>query len=166
MFIHLYNSVHLTLNFPSPVYSPPPTSSPAPPAPPCLLAHPAERSHLWAFKEAAATGGTAVWGPLDSLYPVRGGGPLVRSTQPRGRWTEGEEHSAGLRGHSARKGSVGHCTARLRGPEQRGGREGVPAMVSLSLLLPPHWGSCLPSFHPSFPPSSIRPQLILLPCVR
>ena len=77
-------------------HRPLPSSShlqPQPAGPLCLLGHPAECSHLWAFEEAVATGGTAVWGPLDSHYPVWGGGPLVPSTQPRGPWTEGEEHA-------------------------------------------------------------------------
>ena len=142
----------------------PPTSSPNPPAP-CacwatqlnapIYGHSRKR---W-LQEAQLSG--VLWIPTTqcgvaapwSLRPSPGGhGQKGRNT----RWPQGTFSTEG------------HCGVTV--PLVSGGRSskeagrGLPAAVSLSLL-PPHRGSCLPSFHPSFPPSSIRPQLILLPCV-
>lgn len=128
--------------------------------PPCLLAHPAERSCLRAFEEAAATGSAAVWGPLDSHYPVWVAAPWSPSAQPKGLRTEGKEHEAGLRGHSAWKGTVGSLplVSGGRNSEEAGGAWGRAACCGQPVLPSSLPRGVLPSFFPSILPSLILPS--------
>lgn len=78
--------------------------------------------------------------------------------QPRGPRTEGEEREAGLRGRVRMEGSCGVAVPLVSGgrSSEEAGKGRFPVAVSLFPLLPSYPGSCLPSFHPSFPPSLIH----------